>query len=315
MKFQEVEAVRRSVEWPTIALAALIYGLWFAATYNCRALPFPVLAALGGVSVAWHMSLQHEIIHNHPTRWRRFNRALGVWPLSLWLPFDSYRISHLQHHNDNRLTDPLEDPESYYHTVEQWEALGALGRALFRAQSTLLGRLLLGPALSMTRFWAKEIAAIAHGNRRQARIALRHGVQTALVLGWVIGVCHMPFGLYFWAFVYVGTSLALIRSYAEHRAETEVERRTAIVENSWLLGPLFLFNNLHVVHHLRASLPWYEIPRWYRLNRDAVIARNGGLVYRSYFDVARRYLFKPHHGALHPSVQPVEEVQTPAYQS
>ena len=63
----------------------------------------------------------------------------------------------------------------------------------------------------------------------------------------------MPFWLYFWAFVYAGTSLALIRSYAEHRAEDEVERRTAIVEDSWLLGPLFLFNNLHVVHHMRAE--------------------------------------------------------------
>jgi fatty acid desaturase len=110
----------------------------------------------------------------------------------------------------------------------------------------------------------------------------------------------MPFWLYFWAFVYAGTALALVRSFAEHRAEHAVERRTAIVERSWLLGPLFLFNNLHVVHHMRASLPWYELPRWYRLNRAAVLERNGNLVYRSYFDVARRYLFKPHDRALHP---------------
>jgi fatty acid desaturase len=111
----------------------------------------------------------------------------------------------------------------------------------------------------------------------------------------------MPFWVYFWCFVYTGTALAGVRSFAEHRAEAEVERRTAIVERSWILGPLFLFNNLHVVHHMRASLPWWEIPRWYRLNREAVIARNGGLVYRSYFDVARRYLFKPHDTAVHPA--------------
>ena len=73
------------------------------------------------------MSLQHEIIHNHPTRWRRLNRALGTWPLVLWLPFEIYRRTHLQHHNDNRLTDPLEDPESYYHTSEQWRAWGRWG--------------------------------------------------------------------------------------------------------------------------------------------------------------------------------------------
>ena len=36
---------------------------------------------------------------------------------------------------------------------------------------------------------------------------------------------------------------------------------------------------------------------------DACIARierNGGLVYRGYFDVARRYLLKPHDGPVHP---------------
>jgi fatty acid desaturase len=316
MDLQERESVRRTVEWPTVALAVFIYALWFGATWFWRALHSPLLAALGGVAVAWHMSLQHEIIHNHPTRWRRLNRAIGTWPLALWLPFEIYRITHLQHHNDLRLTDPLEDPESYYLTAEQWRALGPLGRGLTREQSTLAGRLLLGPASAMARFWGGEARRLGRGDFRHAPILIRHGIQVLLVLTWVVGVCGMPFWVYFWAFVYAGTALALIRSFAEHRAEADVERRTAIVENSWLLGPLFLFNNLHVVHHMRATLPWYELPRWYRLNREAVIARNGGLVYRSYFDVARRYLFKPHHVPVHPGRGAVEtEVQIPAYQS
>ena len=300
MQFQDVASERRAIEWPTVALTALIYGLWFAATYFWRALPWPALAALGGVSVAWHMSLQHEIIHNHPTRWRRLNRALGAWPLALWLPYEIYRVTHLQHHNDTRLTDPLDDPESYYYTPEQWRALGPLGRALSRAQSTLLGRLTAGPAWAMARFWGGEITAILRGSFRHGPILARHAILTTLVLVWVMGVCQMPFWLYFWTFSYVGTSLALVRSFAEHRAEREVERRTAIVEDSWLFGPLFLFNNLHVVHHLRPTLPWWEIPRWYRLNRAAILQRNGGLVYRSYFDVARRYFLKPHDAPVHP---------------
>ncbi len=80
----------------------------------------------------------------------------------------------------------------------------------------------------------------------------------------------------------------------------EPEKRTAIVENARILGPLFLYNNLHVAHHMRGGLPWYQIPRFYRLNRAALIDRNGGLVYRSYVDVARRYLLTPHDGPVHP---------------
>ena len=312
MDFKELDGQTPSWEWPTLALAAGIYGVWFAVTWFWRALPPAALVALGAVCVAWQMSLQHEIIHNHPTRWRRLNRALGTWPLALWLPFEVYRITHLQHHNDNRLTDPLEDPESYYFTAEQWRLLGPLGRGLVRAQSTLLGRLILGPAWAMARFWGGEIARISSGDLRRAAIAVRHLILVALVLTWIVGVCAMPLWLYVWGFVYAGTALALIRSFAEHRAEAEVERRTAIVEQSWLLGPLFLFNNLHVAHHLRPSLPWWRLPRWYRLNREAVLRRNGGLVYRSYFDVARRYLLTPHHTPVHPAAR---ADQMPAYQS
>jgi fatty acid desaturase len=83
-------------------------------------------------------------------------------------------------------------------------------------------------------------------------------------------------------------------------AAPEAEGRTAIVENAWILGPLFLFNNLHAVHHLRHRLAWYQIPTFYRLNRAALIRRNGGLVYRGYLDVARRYLLKPHDSPVHP---------------
>ena len=91
-----------------------------------------------------------------------------------------------------------------------------------------------------------------------------------------------------------------MRSFAEHRAAGLAERRTAIVERAPILGLLFLYNNLHVAHHLRATIPWYRLPEFYRLNRSALIAHNGGLVYRSYFELARRYLFRPQDAIAHP---------------
>src|SRR5690349_16055256 len=107
---------RRRVEWPTVALAAVVYGAWGLLTFYNGSLPLLVLMPLGAWVTAWQASLQHEIIHGHPTRSRRLNRLIGLWPLMLWLPFESYRISHLVHHRDERLTDPLDDPESHYWT-------------------------------------------------------------------------------------------------------------------------------------------------------------------------------------------------------
>jgi fatty acid desaturase len=296
----ELPPLGRRVEWPTIALAAAIYGLWLLATFFWRQFPWWALAAVGAWVIAWQMNLQHEIIHGHPTPSRLVNHAIGVWPLSLWLPFSLYRTTHLRHHQDANLTDPFEDPESYYWTSAGWRDLGLFGRALGRAQSTLLGRIVLGPAAMIARTVAATVRD-AWADKPGVRAALiRHCAQCVPVLVWVVGVCGMPIWVYLAGFVYPGLSLAMVRSFAEHRAASEPNERTAIVERARILGPLFLYNNLHVAHHLRGGLPWYRLPAFYRLNRTALIEHNGGLVYRSYVEVARRYLLTPHDRPVHP---------------
>jgi fatty acid desaturase len=291
---------KRGVEWPTVALALAIYGLWLLATFFHSNLPWWALTALGAWIVTWQLNLQHETIHGHPTPSRHVNEAVGCWPLSLWLPYSIYRSTHLAHHRNENLTDPFEDPESYYWAAARWGRLGSIGRALAHARTTLLGRIALGPAFLIGGF-IRDLLHDAWRGKPGARVlAGRHLVLCAPVLIWVIAICHMPLGVYFACFVYPGASLAMVRSFAEHRAAPEAERRTAIVESAWILGPLFLFNNLHAVHHLRQRLPWYQIPEFYRLNRTALIGRNGGLVYRGYLDVARRYFWRPHDNPVHP---------------
>ena len=46
--------------------------------------------------------------------------------------------------NLRRLTDPLDDPESYYLTPEQWEGMSPFMRLLWRFDQTLLGRVTVG---------------------------------------------------------------------------------------------------------------------------------------------------------------------------
>ena len=300
MEIVELPPLGRRIEGPTVALAIVIYGWWGLATWFWRDLPWWALVPLGAWVIAWQMNLQHEVIHGHPTPWRVVNETIGVWPLSLWLPFSSYRETHIRHHQDANLTDPFEDPESYYWTSARWRDLGPLPRAVIAAQSTFAGRMALGPAWMIGRF-AADLVRDAWRGRNDARSALIwHAAQCVPVLLWVIGVCGMPLWLYAAAFVYPGMSLAMVRSFAEHRAAAEPEKRTAIVENAPILGLLFLNNNLHVAHHMRGGLPWYQIPTFYRLNREALIRRNGGLVYNGYLDVFRRFGFAPHDSLVHP---------------
>ena len=107
--------VPQGVEWPTWLLIAAIYGSWLAVLgWYAHSASLGAVAVLG-VIAAWYMSLQHELVHNHPTRRRWFNRALGLLPIAVWYPFDIYQRSHLAHHRDELLTYPGQDPEFGFH--------------------------------------------------------------------------------------------------------------------------------------------------------------------------------------------------------
>lgn len=284
-------------ELPTWLLVVTVYGGWLLITMAYHSLPWPITLVAGSWIIAWHMSLQHEIIHGHPTRSRAINAALGFLPLGLWLPYMRYRETHLAHHREEILTDPVDDPESYYVSAETWARFGAIRRALALFNNTLAGRLLIGPALGIWGFLAVE--ARACGSAQRFRLWAVHLMGVTAVLYWVLVQVGIPLWAYLALFVYPGYSLSLLRSFAEHRAATLPERRTAIVESTSVLGLLFLHNNLHAVHHIRPDIPWYDIPDHYTANRDALVARNGGLVYNGYRDIFRRFLLRMHDQPVH----------------
>ncbi len=292
----------RRIEAPTMILAFTIYGGWVALTYWWHALPPWVVLPLGAWLCAWHMSLQHELIHGHPTGNARVNGALAWPPLNLWLPFALYREQHLRHHRDAHLTDPLEDPESTYMSPEAWAASSGLRRWMHSVCNSFAGRLLLGPAFTITGFWVRQARLLP--GRAPWGVWLGHLAGVCLVLGWVCGVCRVPLWEYALCFVYPGTALTLVRSLAEHRAADRPEDRTAVVEGAGLLGLLFLNNNLHVLHHERPWVAWYALPAEWRESRARLLEGRFGPVYQGYRDVAARYAWRPQHPGPHPLRRP-----------
>ena len=288
------------IEWPTVYLTLVIYGCWAAITFYYSLLPAWFVVATGAWLVAWHSSLQHEILHGHPTPWQGVNTLLAFPPLSLWLPYHVYRTSHLDHHRAEILSDPRNDPESYYWTRHAWSELNPIGKTLVQLQTTLLGRLMLGPVWNTGRLMTRELAAIRSNPRDNLKDWGVHLVGCAIILIWVVGICKINPWFYLFGIVYPGTSLSLVRSFAEHRAARAAGEQTATVENAKILGLLFLFNNLHVVHHCRPDLPWYKIPAWYKEHRESLISSEAARVYQGYSEIVRRYLLKPFDDPIHP---------------
>ena len=291
---------KTAVEWPTIGLGALIYSGFGLITWHYHALPWWLAAGIGVYLIAWHGSLQHEATHGHPTVWRSVNEAFVFPSLWLWIPYGLYRSAHLKHHCDARLTDPLEDPESYYLTPQQWAQTGRAMRILYLVNNSFLGRLLLGPAFCIWRLYKDEVLRLCRGDGRNLAAWGLHLLACTLVLYWVVGVCQIPLTSYLALFVYPAISLSLVRSFAEHRAHPDAAHRSVIVESRGPMALLFLNNNLHALHHAEPALPWYRLPARFKRRRGALLSANGGYRFSGYGEIMLRYFLWPKEHARHP---------------
>jgi fatty acid desaturase len=279
----------RRVEWPTIAVAVAI-AAGFAATLSFhQRLPAVAEIVVVGILAAWYGSLQHEVIHGHPTPWRSLNTALAIVPLALVVPFRSYRTHHLAHHQVADLTDPDDDPESWYVSAETWATAGSLQLWYLRATRTLLGRLVLGPPVVAARWLATGMRNVRTPS--SALHAAGHVLAAATVLA-VVRAAGLSWWTYVVGVVWVGGALTMLRSFAEHRM-TATGPRSAIVRTGRFFSLLYLNNNLHHTHHVRPGLPWFELTAAdAELAAHAEVAAGAGL-YAGYSEVARRYLLRP----------------------
>jgi fatty acid desaturase len=296
-----VETLADSLDIPTICVAIAVYGGYLVLTWLFQYLSMWIAAPLGALLLTWHGSLQHETIHDHPTQSRRFNSWLASPPLSLWLPYRIYRATHLQHHRygGRHVGEVSRDPESFFLRPGTLLRSGFLRRALYHANCTLAGRLIVGPAVSICRFWKAEAQKAFAGDRRSRILWTRHAVGVAMVLLWTVGVCHIPIWAYVMFMVYPSVSLSHLRSFTEHRANPEPALRTMAVEAHPLWALIFLNNNLHIAHHAHPKLPWHQLPRaWGHIRASADTA--GLVFYRGYRQVAGAYLFRPAISVEHP---------------
>lgn len=293
---------RAGIEWPTMLMIAACHAVWLVGglLYAAAAwLAIPLLA----IAISLHSSLQHEAIHRHPTRSAAWNEALVFLPIGLLIPYRRYRETHLAHHVDSRITDPYDDPESFYWAAEDHSRLPHALRMLLAWNATLLGRIVIGPAMAATRFLLAE-ARLGFSLRGPAARAWRkawllHGLGLIPVMAVIHFVFAVPLLTYLGA-VYIAMALLGLRGFCEHRWAEAVDARTVIVERS-RLGWLFLHNNLHLVHHKQPHLPWYALPASYRARRAEWLAMNEGYVFPGYHAVLRAFALRAKEPVVHPA--------------
>ncbi|RWR03055.1 fatty acid desaturase [[Pantoea] beijingensis] len=286
-------------ELPTWLLLPIIYGGWFVTLAYWKALGLLPATLLLLWFTTWYMSLQHELIHGHPTRSPRFNQLLGLMPLAIWYPFGLYRDAHLQHHREQYLTHPDEDPETYYFSDERWQRFPRWQQRIITIRNTLPGRVILGPTFDIVQTLGTMVVAFRQRDRRAIIMWLIHGALLLLVLQW-IHHCDFSVCYFLLAVSYPALSLTKIRSFLEHRAADDPQARSVITEASWPWRLLFLNLNYHAVHHNLPGVPWFALRKVYLRYREEYLQLNQRFVAHGYREWLRRFLFTPVDVKIHP---------------
>ncbi|MDW3223646.1 MAG: fatty acid desaturase [Paracoccaceae bacterium] len=240
-------------------------------------------------SLTLYSSLNHEVLHGHPFKNDRLNTALIFPALGLFIPYMRFRDTHLAHHHDPSLTDPYDDPESNFIDPAVWSHWSFARRLTYQFNNTLLGRILIGPVITLWSFYRQDWSDIWRQNSQVRDAYLFHFLGLIPVCMWWAMVSEMSVWVYLIC-AYGSLSILKIRTFLEHRAHEKARCRSVIIEDRGILSFLFLRNNLHAVHHAHPGMPWYRLQQFYAENRAGFLARNGGYSYRSYLQIMRLYL-------------------------
>jgi len=284
--------LRERAEWRTLLVVVAVYGLTVLTVVRYEVLTpwlaIPMLAVLG----AWHLSMQHEVLHGHPFKNQFFNDAIGGIPVTLWIPYLAFKKDHHEHHLSD-LTNPALDNESYYVSQEQWDKAGRIRRAAWTANRTILFRIFVWTIVS-TMTYVLSVLKRAARNEKSDRLAVVLHVVGVVFVVYLVLLSNMPLWQFALGTVYGGRILNAIRPFPEHKYQSGVETRTAMIMAGPFMSLLMLNNNLHVAHHDEPGVPWYGYHKLMNRVNAVERARDAGLLYEGgYAEVFRKFSFKP----------------------
>ena len=233
------------VAWPTLLLAAGALGTWVASgvALHFGWLPWPVTLTLSTLAAFACFTPLHDATHRALGRDPRLHAVVGrLVALPLLGPYVAFRHLHLTHHRETN--DPAKDPDFWAGAGPAWQLpLRWLTQDLHYYARYLPDR---------SRPRAERLEAIT-------TMVVLWGCAAALLLtplAWTVLMAwvlpgRLALGL-----------LSCTFDYLPHRPHTvlgKADRYGATVNfrERWL-GLLMLNQNLHLVHHLFPSVPFYR---------------------------------------------------------
>jgi len=273
----DIELFKRLMERPKYAWATIF--LFCAAIILFAASCYFYLT--GALSVGWAVlfnclaaymafTVAHDATHSAVSTNRKLNDWLGRLSTMLLEPapaFGVFRFVHMQHHKFTN--DPERDPDSYAGKGASW-LLPFKWATLDFAYFTYY----LNPHVFTKR---------PKSERREFYLGGLVGlaiVGTAIHGGWLTSYLLLHFLPTRIIKIVLTLSFDFLPHYPHHiRAQEDPYKSTSNrLGFEWLLTPLFLYQNYHLVHHLYPTAPFYRNLKLWRARRHYHEANDPALV-------------------------------------
>lgn len=258
-----------TISWPIVAIFCGALALFTFSTWAALdgALAAPVTILLSATAIFVLFTVLHDAAHYSISTHRWVNVAFGrvaMLFVSSLISFKSFAFIHIEHHRNTN--DDASDPDHFVSGAPWWQV--------------------------PVRFPLMDVPYLTFLVRNVKRRPRAEVVETSLLMASSLAVvvaCAMTGHLWTLALLYLIPErvamfvLAWWFDWLPHHdlEETQQENRYRATRNrvgsEWILTPLLLSQNYHLVHHLHPSIPFYRYVAAWRRNEEAYLERDAAI--------------------------------------
>ncbi|WP_454787870.1 fatty acid desaturase [Mycolicibacterium lutetiense] len=259
-----------TLSWPIVGIFTFGLALFGASTFAALTHALPAVATIAASAAAIFVlfTVLHDASHYSISSHRWVNVAFGrvaMFFVSPLISFKSFAFIHIEHHRNTN--EDGSDPDHFVSAAPWWQL--------------------------PVRFPAMDLPYISFLIRNVRRRPRAEILETAALMALSVAVIvSAAFAGQLWtlALVYLIPErvamfvLAWWFDWLPHHdlEDTQRENRYRATRNrvgsEWILTPLLLSQNYHLVHHLHPSIPFYRYVATWRRNETAYLERDSALI-------------------------------------
>ncbi|GAA2078805.1 fatty acid desaturase [Aeromicrobium halocynthiae] len=281
-----------TLSWPIVAiftgaLATFAVSAWAAVTDVAHPV---VTIALAAAAIFVLFTVLHDAAHYSISTHRWVNVAFGrvaMFFVSPLLSFRSFAFIHIEHHRNTN--DGDNDPDHFVSAAPHWQL-----PVRFALMDVPYLRFLLKNLSRRPRAELLETAGLMTFTASAIAVAVATGHFWTLAVVFLIPGRVAMFVLAWWF------------DWLPHHdiEETQQENRYRATRNrvgsEWILTPLLLSQNYHLVHHLHPSIPFHRYVAAWKRNEESYLERDARIdtVFGAELDAHEYREWKRLNGAL-----------------